>query len=42
MLKIENLSVSVSDRPILHDVNLEIKPGQVHVLFGPMERENRL
>lgn len=35
MLKIENLSVSVAGRPILHDVNLEIKTGQVHVLFGP-------
>lgn len=35
MLKIENLSVSVAERPILHDVNLEIQPGQVHVLFGP-------
>jgi len=35
MLKIENLSVSVAGKPILHDVNLEIKPGQVHALFGP-------
>ncbi len=35
MLKIENLAVSVAGRPILHDVNLEIKPGQVHALFGP-------
>lgn len=35
MLRLENLSVSVNDRPILHDVNLHIKPGEVHVLFGP-------
>jgi Fe-S cluster assembly ATP-binding protein len=35
MLKIENLSVSIAGKPILHDVNLEIKPGQVHALFGP-------
>lgn len=35
MLKIENLAVSVAGKPILHDVNLEIKPGQVHALFGP-------
>ena len=35
MLKLENLSVEVNDRPILHDVNLHIKPGEVHVLFGP-------
>lgn len=35
MLKIENLSVKVDDRLILHDVNLNILPGEVHVLFGP-------
>ena len=35
MLKIENLAVSVAGKSILHDVNLEIKPGQVHALFGP-------
>ena len=35
LLKLENLSVSVNDRPILHHVNLHIKQGEVHVLFGP-------
>ena len=35
MLKIDNLSVSVNGREILHDINLHIKPGEVHVLFGP-------
>ena len=35
MLKIENLSVAVQGRQILHDINLHIKPGEVHVLFGP-------
>ena len=35
MLRIENLAVSVAGTPILHDVNLEIKQGQVHALFGP-------
>lgn len=35
MLKIEHLSVSVDGREILHDINLHIKPGEVHVLFGP-------
>lgn len=34
MLKIENLAVSVQGRQILHDVNLHIRPGEVHVLFG--------
>lgn len=35
MLRLEGLSVAVDDREILHDVNLHIKPGEVHVLFGP-------
>lgn len=35
MLKIEGLAVAVAGKPILHDVNLEIRPGQVHALFGP-------
>jgi Fe-S cluster assembly ATP-binding protein len=35
LLKLENLSVAVNGRPILHDVNLHIQPGEVHVLFGP-------
>ncbi len=35
MLKIENLAVAVAGKPILHDINLEIKEGQVHALFGP-------
>ena len=35
MLKVEGLSVSVEEKEILHRVNLEIKEGEVHVLFGP-------
>ncbi len=35
MLKLENLAVAVNNKPILHDINLHIKPGEVHVLFGP-------
>lgn len=35
MLKIEDLSVEVGGRQILADINLHIKPGEVHVLFGP-------
>lgn len=34
MLKLENLSVSVQGRLILQAVNLHIRPGEVHVLFG--------
>ena len=35
MLEIQQLTVKVDDREILHDVNLNIKPGETHVLFGP-------
>jgi len=35
LLKLEHLSVAINNRPILHDVNLHIKQGEVHVLFGP-------
>ena len=35
MLRIENLSVAVAGKKILHRVNLHIAPGEVHVLFGP-------
>jgi Fe-S cluster assembly ATP-binding protein len=35
MLKIENLHVSVEDKPILNGVNLHIKSGEVHAIMGP-------
>ncbi len=35
MLKITNLSAKADDKLILEDVNLAIKPGEVHVLLGP-------
>lgn len=35
MLRIEHLCVSVDEREILHDINLHIPAGEVHVLFGP-------
>jgi Fe-S cluster assembly ATP-binding protein len=35
MLGIEHLTVKVGDKEILHDVNLNIKTGETHVLFGP-------
>lgn len=34
-LKISNLHVSVSGKPILHGVNLEMKRGETHALMGP-------
>jgi len=35
MLEIKQLSVAVEDKEILHDVNLAIRAGETHVLFGP-------
>jgi Fe-S cluster assembly ATP-binding protein len=35
LLVVEGLSVSVEDKEILHGVNLEIKAGGIHALFGP-------
>lgn len=35
MLEIQNLTVSVGDKEILHSVNLNLHPGETHVLFGP-------
>jgi Fe-S cluster assembly ATP-binding protein len=34
-LRIEQLSVEVEGRKILHNINLEMKLGETHVLFGP-------
>jgi Fe-S cluster assembly ATP-binding protein len=35
MLEIKDLSVEIEGRQILHDINLNIKAGETHVLFGP-------
>lgn len=35
MLAIKNLNVSVNDKPVLQDFNLEIPDGQVHAIMGP-------
>ena len=35
MLRIENLSIAINDKVILHDINLHIPKGEVHVLYGP-------
>ena len=34
-LSIEQLTVEVDGREILHGIDLEMKPGETHVLFGP-------
>ncbi len=35
MLNIENLHVSVVDKPILKGINLQVKPGEIHAIMGP-------
>src|SRR5690625_441058 len=35
MLKIKNLKAAVEGNTILHGLNLEVKPGEVHALMGP-------
>lgn len=35
MLEIKQLGVAVGDKGILHNINLTIKAGETHVLFGP-------
>lgn len=35
VLEIKHLSVAVGDKEILHDINLGIKTGETHALFGP-------
>jgi len=35
LLEVKNLTVEISGKRVLEDVNLEIGKGEVHVLFGP-------
>ncbi len=35
MLQIEDLQVHLGDKEILKDIDLEIRPGETHILFGP-------
>ncbi len=35
VVSINNLSVHIGKKPVLNDINLEIKPGQVTALLGP-------
>ena len=35
MLKIDNLSVSVTDKKILNNLNLNINDGEIHAIMGP-------
>ena len=35
MLELHNVTVSVGDKTILHNIDLKVNPGEVHVLLGP-------
>ncbi|WP_018983052.1 Fe-S cluster assembly ATPase SufC [Salinimonas chungwhensis] len=35
MLKINNLHASVEDKSIIHGLEMEVKPGEVHAIMGP-------
>lgn len=35
LIKIENLNVTVDDRPILKGINLQVKAGEIHAIMGP-------
>ena len=35
MLKINNLSANIENKPILKGLSLDIKPGEVHAIMGP-------
>jgi Fe-S cluster assembly ATP-binding protein len=35
MLSIKGLSANVGDKPILNDLNLTVRPGEVHAIMGP-------
>lgn len=34
-LRIQNLHVTIADKEILHGVDLEIRPGEIHAVMGP-------
>ncbi len=35
MLQIDDLQVKLGDKEILKHIDLEIPPGETHILFGP-------
>lgn len=35
LLNMKNITVSIDEKEILHNINLTINPGEVHVLLGP-------
>ena len=41
MLLIEDMQVEIAGKLILQHIDLEIQPGETHILFGPMDLERR-
>ncbi len=35
LLKINNLKAKINENEILHGINLEVKPGEIHAIMGP-------
>lgn len=35
LLEIQNLHVTIGDKPILQGLNLSVKPGEIHAIMGP-------
>ena len=35
LLQVSNLSAGTEDKPILHNISLEVGAGETHVLMGP-------
>jgi Fe-S cluster assembly ATP-binding protein len=35
MLKIKNLNIKSAEQELIKDINLEVKPGEVHAIIGP-------
>jgi len=35
ILKLENLTVSINEKTVVRNINLEIERGELHVIFGP-------
>ena len=35
LLSVRNLTAGIEDKEILHGINLDVRPGEIHVLMGP-------
>ena len=35
LFSIQNFSVSVEENTVVHEFNLDVKPGEVHAIMGP-------